>query len=125
MMSDVIEIELWDTDRAFVLILDNRGMVYSTQAGGMQCAHPSAKGFLVPVGLDHTSCVTDEWGVFGLEEISRQLGALRDFNGAAIGCDRVTARYGGLHCGEAWLPVSIEGGPLDGRAAILTWPNSD
>jgi len=123
-------IQLWNMESAALIVLDENGARYSNQVGGTACSHPVAVGFLVPLmcgdvcermeGVSHATLEScredaqaelDSMGLDGVLEL-RETGE-RDFH-------------------EAWIHVTIKktdhGMMPDsyaGRAAILTYPNSD
>lgn len=123
---------------------------YTTQAGGVQCAHPKLTGVLVPLIVDEDFDMAgelhDSW--FTLKDDPAEL--TRSYLAQAPLLRRLLKRSGldGIlepladldaykEWGEAWVPVRIKEDPdpgamnytaiktLKGALAILTYQNSD
>ncbi len=129
----------------YLIVLSENGIVYTTQTGGTCCAHPEARGHLVPFGsfghvddleeASKSSGVYDSWPlaaddpVFGVflmhlyqEERSSQMPEVQVASAESVArVAHLLSNYNTAPAfGEAWVPVMYKG-----RVAILTWPNSD
>lgn len=139
-------IELFcDEHSAYLIVLDPNGALYTNQAGGDLCAHPCARGFLVPLRGPSFEEDLHDWDWNALEELQSLWYApdeyLALFSRFATQLPLPTGLtlvhpkdlpklpLTSLCFGEAWLPVLIDPDagalPYKGRYAILTYPNSD
>lgn len=138
--KDVLQCELDSLAQAALVLVDPSGAHYTNQAGGNACAHPTARGYLVPVFDDPP---LDEGGpdlVHRLREAVLGAHYLTDACADRLDAVLTMSRWTSyiyvdrtrLHDSmEAWVYVQLgpsEFAGFDTRLwteGILTWPNSD
>lgn len=117
------EMEMWDLQGPWLIVIDEDGMAITNQCGGYACLHPSAVGFLLRLPLKLETeifdyFVGDKWGGWcdkGIDaETADFLDPIIKPHGLTVDRDKMGDDM------EAWIHVRWRD-----RAAILTWGNSD
>lgn len=108
---------------AWIILKDEAGPMFEQQAGGYACAHPTARGFLVPLpeGVNGTLSgyfVGPKWSGWCCDGIDTEDADFIDNELAKEGIYVDRALYD--QSMEAWIHVSYKG-----RPAVLTFDNSD
>lgn len=132
-------IELWDIQWGWFLALivfdEDSPYVWSNQCGGTCCAHPEARGVLVPLPghwIPNPDPLLDDWcsATLSRDRTIRHAQAFlaqSDWLGRFKLEPDLVERFG-----EAWIPVTLldDGGepqlkPFVGKCGVLTYSNSD
>lgn len=136
-------VELFMSSVTSFIVPCESGVIWSNQTGGVNCAHPSIEGVLLPLfgricfpeSFLNTWCDLSKYeeGAVGACLYDAQLNG--DFR--PLNVDELFLFVQSDICprfGEAWLPLAIREepmmmpdvlGPFAGQAGILTWANSD
>lgn len=108
--------------------------VYTNQCGGTYCAHPEARGFLLPIGEMPGDALIDLWNespdepneAYDADRVRRVIESKAGWDAWFEPLDSWDGPWG-----ETWIPVRIKGRVwtlfegFAGRTAIITYSNSD
>lgn len=121
-----------------LIVVDDIGILFENQCGGVNCSHPQAIGFYIPLSNGWrplSDPLRDFWEKYDVDKVKKYLSKMNIFDNPFAPLENLSIvseimDSSDLNFGEAWIPIEIikdvppfKG--MAGRIGIIVYENSD